>query len=222
MAEVYGEKPKIFTKEWWPYYWMYYKWHTVAVLFVAMLVIMSLVQCINKETYDLKITTLGQFYYKDGVWDVVEKELEKDIKDADKDGEKHVDILSLTVFPDNKEYAQQDLAEYLKHDGGFSNNLMYLYIYDKRELETRMESGFIEEGFIKTESWLKEKVADDKLVYDKAGNAYAVSLKDSTILKKAGIDGENLYVLVRTDQYIRNKNKTAHNNAVIAANKLIK
>ena len=55
---------------------------------------------------------------------------------------------------------------------------------------------------------------DDKLIYTD-GTAYAVSLRDSKVLKKAGVNCEELYVLLRTDA-------PAQENAVITANNLIK
>ena len=35
MAEKYGTVPKKFTSAWWEYFWDYYKWHTIATVFVA-------------------------------------------------------------------------------------------------------------------------------------------------------------------------------------------
>lgn len=221
MAEVYGVKPKMFTKEWWPYYWLYYKWHTVAVLFVVMLIVIALVECATEEKYDLKMLSFGQFYYEDSNWDIVEAELEADIADADDNGEKNVSIMSLSVFMD-EEYLEQNYAMLLKHDSSFTDNLTYLYIYDRAELEPRLKDDFVSEGFFETDVWLNEDIDDEKLLYDKNGKAYAVSLKDSSVLKKAGIDGENLYLLVKTDEYISDRNEIAYNNAVTAANKLIK
>ena len=55
MAEKYGVKPKIFTKEWWPYFWKYYKWHTIAILFVGGLAITWIVQCSRNVEPDLGI-----------------------------------------------------------------------------------------------------------------------------------------------------------------------
>lgn len=221
MAEVYGEKPKIFTKEWWPYYWLYYKWHTIAVLFVAMLVVIALVECAKKEVYDLRITYFGQSYYEESMWDTVENTLEADIKDVDGNGEKNIGILPLVIV-DNKEYIEQNTASYLKHDAEFADGLMYLFIYDKKELELRMEDDFVSESFIETDEWLRNEVASDKLIYDKNNKSYAVSLKDSSILKSAGINGDDLYVLIKNDTEAAEKNPKARKNAIIAANKLIK
>ena len=71
MAEKYGVKPKIFTKEWWPYFWMYYKWHTIAILFVGVLAITWIVQCSRNVEPDLGIVCCGSMLYESEKWDNV-------------------------------------------------------------------------------------------------------------------------------------------------------
>lgn len=213
MAEVYGEKPKKFTKEWWPYFWLYYKWHTVAVLFVMMLVAIGISDCARKEKYDLRLTYLGRTYYDIQLWDETEKLLEEDIKDADGNGEKNIGLTDLVIAEGN-EYGEQNYASYLKHDISFSEDLSYVYIYDSKELERALTDGVAAGCYAKASDWLNTDVPDDKLIYTD-GTAYAVSLRDSKVLKKAGVNCEELYVLLRTDA-------PAQENAVITANNLIK
>lgn len=213
MAEVYGEKPKKFTKEWWPYFWLYYKWHTVAVLFVMMLVAIGISDCARKEKYDLRLTYLGRTYYDIQLWDETEKLLEEDIKDADGNGEKNIGMTDLVIAEGN-EYGEQNYASYLKHDISFSEDLSYVYIYDSKELERALTDGVAAGCYAKASDWLNTDVSDDKLIYTD-GTAYAVSLRDSKVLKKAGVNCEELYVLLRTDAL-------AQENAVITANNLIK
>lgn len=213
MAEVYGEKPKKFTKEWWPYFWLYYKWHTVAVLFVMMLVAIGISDCARKEKYDLRLTYLGRTYYDIQLWDETEKLLEEDIKDADGNGEKNIGMTDLVIAEGN-EYGEQNYASYLKHDISFSEDLSYVYIYDSKELERALTDGVAAGCYAKASDWLNTDVPEDKLIYTD-GTAYAVSLRDSKVLKKVGVNCEELYVLLRTDA-------TAQENAVITANNLIK
>ena len=213
MAEVYGEKPKKFTKEWWPYFWLYYKWHTVAVLFVMMLVAIGISDCARKEKYDLRLTYLGRTYYDIQLWDETEKLLEEDIKDADGYAEKNIGLTDLVIAEGN-EYGEQNYASYLKHDISFSEDLSYVYIYDSKELERALTDGVAAGCYAKASDWLNTDVPDDKLIYTD-GTAYAVSLRDSKVLKKAGVNCEELYVLLRTDA-------PAQENAVITANNLIK
>lgn len=221
MAEVYGEKPKIFTKEWWPYFWLYYKWHTVAFLFVAVLVAMGISDCMKREDYDLRITALGGVYFDSVALDKIESALEEEINDIDENEEKNVNIMSLT-FVDDKEYAEQNYAAYIKHDAEFSDPIMQVFIYDRAELEKKEQEGLLQIAFCKTDDWLERDVSDDMIFYGEDGKAYAVSLKNSSILKDTGINGEDLFVLVKNDAESHEKNPKANENAKIAANKLIK
>ena len=220
MAEVYGQKPKIFTKEWWPYFWLYYKWHTIAVLFVMMLVAIGISDCARREKYDLRITYLGRTYYETQMWDYAGELLEQDIEDADGDDNKNIGIMTY-VIADGEDYADHNYASYIKHDVSFSEDLSYIYIYDSSELKRALEDGTDAGCYAKVSDWLIKDVSDDKLIYTD-GTAYAVSLRDSDILKKAGINCEELYILVRTDAGIPQKDNLAQKNAVITANNLIK
>lgn len=221
MAEVYGVKPKIFTREWWPYFWLYYKWHTVAVLFVTMLVTMVISECAKREKYDLRLTMLGTFYAETESLISLETALEPAIEDIDGNEEKNIDIMSL-VFVDKAEYDEENFASYIKHDSEFSDPLMQMFIYDKRELERRDAELFLPEAFCETDEWLQPEVDEDLLYYGSDGKPYAVSLKNSSILNECGINGENLYVLVKNDADAPKQNPKAHQNAVITANNLIK
>lgn len=220
MAEVYGEKPKVFTKEWWPYFWLYYKWHTVAFIFVILLAGTWISDCARREKYDLMITYLGRTYYEAQLWNETEKLLEPDINDADGDGEKNIGLMNL-VISEGEDYNDQNYASYIKHDVSFSEDLSYVYIYDSTELGRALTDGIAAGCYAKASEWLNTDVPDEKFIYTD-GTAYAVSLRDSKILKKAGIDCEKLYILVRTDAGTPQKNNPAQRNAVIAANNLIK
>ena len=220
MAEHYGVKPKMFTKEWWPYYWLYYKWHTIAVVFVLILAVIGISNCVSKEKYDLAITYLGRTYYDEANWYEAVAELAKDIDDADGNGKEHISFTSL-ITNEKKEYAQQNYATYVKHDTSLGDEFSYIYIYDENELTENSRNDFVSENYFEAIDWLNGEVGDDMLVYN-GDKAYAVSLKNSTVLNNAGIDSENLYILVKYDEDLPDANKTAHNNAIKVANKLIK
>ena len=81
MAERYGVPPKRFTKEWWPHYWMYYKWHTIAGAFAAIMIVTTAVQCATREKFDMNVTYTGSVYFPDESIDMLETEMEKYIDD---------------------------------------------------------------------------------------------------------------------------------------------
>lgn len=215
MAERYGVKPKMFTKDWWQYFFMYYKWHTIAILFIAVLVAVGVSDCAKREKYDLELVYIGEKYFDETLWENIAEKLSECIEDTDENGEKAVGYLQLTVN-DKPEYAEQSAAAYVKHDTTLANELSYLYIYDKKRVE--QQSDFINDNFASSEKWLDSEVSDDMLICD----GYAVSLKNSTVLKETGINSEDLYLLVKYDEDLPKVNKTAHDNAKKAANMLVK
>lgn len=73
MAEFYGEKPKRFSREWWPYFWLYYKWHTIGIAVALLIITTTVVDIINRERYDLEIVYLGSQH-------IAEESLDKLIK----------------------------------------------------------------------------------------------------------------------------------------------
>ncbi len=221
MAEVYGIKPKIFTKDWWPYYWMYYKWHTIAILFIAMLVVIGVVSCVRKINPDLGVVYCSGKYYDETAWDAVEQAINADIDDINSDDETHTIIMPL-VFNDADEYAEQNYALSIKHTASFTEKTNYVYIYDKEFVEANIMNEDADVTFHTTDKWLNVDVAEDRVVYGYDGKPYAVSLKDSAMLNAAGIDGADLYVLIKYDTDSPYRNEQAYDNAVIAANNMIK
>lgn len=219
MAEHYGVKPKAFTKEWWPYFWMYYKWHVVAVVVMGIFVITGVTQCVNKEHYDLEVAYSGDKYYEDSVWTSIETELEEDIADIDDDGEKNIRISPIVTI-DEPGYEEQNYTMQMKHVAELTSELMCVCIYDKRTMEQYDES--ITDSFCMPQEWLDFEVDEDMIGYSKTGKACAVSLKNSSILKSAGIDCEDLYVLVKMNTDKSGENNAVHENAVTVANNLVK
>ena len=220
MAEKYGVKPKIFTKEWWPYFWMYYKWHTIAILFVGILAITWIVQCSRNVEPDLGIVCCGSMMFESEKWDNVSNKLAEDINDINGDEEKRIAITSLIMI-DDAQYAEQNYAMQIKHTCSFTEEPTYVYIYDKASVDANVseDTGAL---FHTTDTWLKTDIGEDRLYGVQDGKSHAVSLADSTILNDAGIDCADLYLLIKYDTDSPYRNEKAFENAVIVANKLIK
>ena len=72
--EKYGEIPKRFTKEWWSYFWDYYKWHVIGGAVVLAMIIITAVQLMSKVAYDEIVTYIGEASYSDSaVEDIAER-----------------------------------------------------------------------------------------------------------------------------------------------------
>ena len=221
MAEKYGVKPKLFTKEWWPYYWMYYKWHTIAIVFIGMVVAIGAVQCARKIEPDLSAVYCGKMSYSEQAWSVVTNALAEDINDINEDGKKNIALMPLLII-DDEQYAEQNYGMQVKHVASFSDETNYIYIYDKEFVDANIVNEDESEVFHITDKWLETDIDDDKLVRGQNGNAYAVSLADSTLMRAAGIKSDEMYLLIKYDTDSPYRNEQAFENAVIAANKLVK
>ena len=221
MAEHYGVKPKMFTKEWWPYYWMYYKWYTITAVAIVAFIVMIIYDCVTKEKYDLKITYYGSNAYLSEMWEELDATLEEYIEDIDDNGEKNILMIPL-VMSDKSEDMQMSQAAYTQYTMSFTDTLSYLYIYDQAQLDILIDEDIVNGTFLTTDKWLNSDVSEDSIVYGKNSKPYAISLKDSKIINSIGLNGEDLYALVKDDTQNPKQDEKVRKNAFIVANELIK
>ncbi len=222
MAEFYGEKPKRFTKEWWPYFWLYYKWHVLGIILISSIVGLTIKDCVTKEKYDLEIVYLGRMRYSSEALDKVRNALLDEISDADKNGEKNIVLLQLNVGDDKSAY-DMAYAYRSKRDLEMSTNkYAYMYIYDKAEAENILEQNGIDSLYKPLGEWFLGDASVENVLNGTDGKPYAICLSDSEILKEVGMEGEELYVMIKNDEYSKKTNDTAEKNAIAAANKLVK
>lgn len=221
MAEHYGVKPKMFTKEWWPYYWMYYKWYTITAVAIVAFIVMIIYDCVTKEKYDLKITYYGSNAYLSEMWEELDATLEEYIEDIDDNGEKNILMIPL-VMSDKSEDMQMSQAAYTQYTMSFTDTLSYLYIYDQAQLDILIDEDIVNGTFLTTDKWLNSDVSEDSIVYGKNSKPYAISLKDSKIINSIGLNGGDLYALVKDDTQNPKQDEKVRKNAFIVANELIK
>ena len=58
--EKYGTIPPKFTKEWWEYFWDYYKVHTICTVAAIVIIVSTIVQCANSPEYEVEFRLFGQ------------------------------------------------------------------------------------------------------------------------------------------------------------------
>lgn len=221
MAERYGVPPKRFTKEWWPHYWMYYKWHTIAVVAAAVMIITTAVQCATRERYDMNVTYTGSIYFPDESITLLETEMEKYIDDIDGNGETNVFMQSL-VISNQKETAEMDYAMMTKHDLELASETAYLYLYDRSKAEQMLSRDDSADVYLPVEEWYDGDLSDKECVQNAGGINGAISLAQSTVLKNIGIDASDLYVAVRVNYSDEEINALSQKNAIKLAKELLK
>ena len=74
------------------HFWYYYKFHTIAVLVIALLIGVTVHQALTKEKYDLKIAYYGSVAFSDEQAEALRVYLPDYIEDIDENGEKTVSV----------------------------------------------------------------------------------------------------------------------------------
>ena len=196
MAEKYGVVPKRFTREWWDYFWMYYKWHTIAVVFIVIAVTVTVVQKINAPKYDLTLTYAGTGYISEQSSDKLQKSLSPLCDDVNGNGKKQLSFLQINLSEDSKD-AQYTMAMSMKLQLSLSEDETYIFIMDENLVKTY--SGDDEQSgvFAPVKDWLKADVAEDKLYAANSGEYVAVKLDGNKYFENAGIDTNGKYLVMR-------------------------
>jgi len=221
MAEKYGTVPKKFTKEWWSWYWMYYKWHTLGLIFVLVLVGLTVFDIMTAEKYDLTLTYAGKDYYAEDICEKVEKKISPLCDDLDGNGKRSLYFSALHYDPETNdpEYIQ---AQRLKIDMAISEDETYLFIMDESVAASYMGEKPKDVAFTPLDKWLTADIKDAP-TYDAYGNAYGIDISNSKFLKDAGINTEGKYLFIRyyprKDQ-IKEQLK-GYEAAITLANKII-
>lgn len=220
--EVYGTKPKIFTKQWWPYFWEYYKIHTFAVLFLVFMFGSIIHSNVTRTKYDLHISYIGLQNFDENVQASINNMVEPVIDEIN--GNDKLDIDYMIYGIDNPDQdGVVDEYEYsmnIKISAELQVGDSYLYILSKANADDLYG---LSDCFENAEL-LKADAKSEDLLYDENGRAWAVSLRNNPQFAAMGIDSSELYVAVRFVYTKEQKNEErikAHDNSIKAARQLI-
>lgn len=221
MAEKYGVVPKRFTREWWDYFWMYYKWHTIVAAFIIIAVTVTIVQKINAPKYDITLTYAGNDYISEQSTDELQKALSPLCDDVDGNGKKALSFLQLNLSDEGND-PQYTMAMSMKLQLSLSEDETYIFIMDENLIKTYSESDGAGGAFAHVKDWLTAEISDDKLYAASNGEFAAVRLDGNKYLTAAGIDTSGKYLAMRF--YPRKDQKkqiSGYNAAVKLANKIL-
>ena len=220
MAEKYGTIPKKFTVDWWKYFWDYYKWHTIATVLAILLVGFSIHECATAEKFDLTVVHFSNISYGDDNIATVETALEEFVKDADKNGEKNVSLMDLTMMGDAAS-PQYDQAIQTKFRLSLQEKLTYIYLVDADMCADMYKTGALSELFLPISEWKTDVQSD---VPQENGGEYALSLEGSKILEDNGCSSQNLYLLIKPQlvMYDKEAEAVAFEGAFSVAKELLK
>lgn len=218
MAEVYGVKPKIFTKEWWPYFWMYYKWHTIGIVFTILAVVFTVAQCMTRPKFDLAVTYAGHHMFTDEQSAQLSNDMGALIEDIDGDGHRNVDFQRF-VFVDGPGSEESDYAMQTKLNMEFYNDRSYIFLPDEQLIKTMTNNDYNDDLYAPVTAWA-ENMPDDSLIYSVDGVPYAVKLTNSAYLNSLGYN-KDMYVMLKRDTKDDEQEKAAYAQSMKIANMLI-
>ncbi len=221
MAEKYGTIPKKFTKEWWEYFWMYYKWHTISIFFAVAVIGFFIHSSITAEKYDLTLTYAGETYYSDETAQMLEDTLSPLCKDIDENGESSIFFSQLDIDFDSQEYDYLT-AMLTKLDIAFAGDETYLFILNKDCAERYKGESADSAAFAPLSDWLTADISDMN-TYLAHGEHYGVDISNLKIFKDLGIDMTDHYLFMR---YYPRKDQEkeqlkGYNAAIELANKIL-
>lgn len=218
MAEKYGEVPPKFTKKWWEYFWDYYKWHTIVGMCIIAAIVITVVQVKNREKYDMNILVGTYSYIATESIESLTNELEEKINDVDDNGENNI-MLLYNGFSDSIEQAEYNsimkarFSLYLQEDNSF------IFIVDKQGSQLLLDMDYCDEMYVPS-SELTSSIEGGLKGGD--GVVYGTPLKNSTLLKKHKINGENLYLILRKNFKDDELNAKAFDESLKLVEELIK
>ncbi|HAL63744.1 MAG TPA: hypothetical protein DCO93_04785, partial [Clostridiales bacterium] len=176
--EVYGTKPKRFTKEWWEYFWDYYKIHTIATAIIIIFIGITISECAHRINYDLQIDYISENQISDEAVNALTSLIEQNIDDITENGkpEAYVTYLDMGEHGD-PQYTQAMFTKY-SVEMGYTES--FVFLVSEKYADQLSEEGIFEEA----STWTSIP----------SYNGYCVSLEDCEILKEIGIDTSDLYV----------------------------
>ena len=116
-------------KKWFENYWYYYRIHTIAGIFVVIILIFSLVECANKVYPDLSVSYIGEKVFNEEISANIKQTFVQYVDDATKNGKLDVEFMPITISKEAK--SEQDMAMMQKAQLEIAAGESYLYIMYK-------------------------------------------------------------------------------------------
>ena len=176
-------------KKWFENYWYHYKWLTLALIFVIILLFAGLRSCANRSETDLHIVYFSNTPLHDTEIEALKESLINNnvVKDLDGDGEISIHIEPIVYSFDVDAPLQQGTMEKLQtilYAG--DHTLMLVHEYALEDYAQFFEN-------------IYHKATGHSKTYVNPLENYisGISVEDNTYLERIGINTENLYVAMR-------------------------
>lgn len=213
--EKYGTIPPRFTKAWWAHYWYYYKFHFIAIVCAVIMVASFIHHIVTEIHYDLKVQIVASTPILDESIELLNQKISEISLDVTENGKVETLVYHQPLLDSSPQNAEYLSAIGTKIMADLTIGDHYIYIGDKTFVENYGASG----SFMPVSQWAGTVSAD--MIY----NDVAYSLSQNTSFNDAGINSDDLYIMV-LHLYQAKKDDAeeikAHENAINTALSLIK
>ena len=222
--EKYGEIPKRFTKNWWEYFWDYYKIHTIATVVAVVAIASTISQCVNKIDYDLSIVTAGLPTLSQVGDETLCTALSELCDDIDgKDGTNvYISQIPMGVEGTDPEYEATLMQSFLI-ELGFGEG--YIYLFSNECADSYLNRDDVVDSFLPVSDWgIGDIDLEGRKIKLYMGEVYALGMEGNSYLEDAGINTADCYMMVRYPRYNEKDDEQAlkrFENAKIAAKAIV-
>ncbi len=176
-------------KKWFENYWYHYKWLTLALVFVIILLVAGVRSCLNRSETDLQIVYFSNTTLHNSEMEALKQSLIDNnvVKDLDGDGKISIHIEPIVHSFDVDDSLQQGSMEKLQtilYAG--DHTLMLSHEYALEDYAQFFE-----------DISHKAKENDKTFVNPEENYISGISVENNDYLKEIGINTENLYVAMR-------------------------
>lgn len=180
-----SEKPQGFKKKW-ENYWYHYTPQTIVAALVAILLITFVKDVFTNTTYDLTMGFISKQQFAYDLFELDKQQIAGPLDDVDGDNEKNITIDIMSVSPTIKNVDDMNMQEKIMLSFAVGDTRLYIleeeYAVDYAEM------------FYPLDDELSASQLEDAVKFQ--GKAVAASLKNSALIKKWGLRGDELYIAV--------------------------
>ena len=221
VAEKYGTIPQKFTRDWWGYFWLYYKWHTISIIFAIAIIGSCVYSSITAEKFDLTLTYAGETHYTDEATEKIESTLSPLCEDIDGNGEASLYFSQLNIDLNSSD-TKYLMAMLTKLDFAIGEGETYLFILNKESADRYKDESSGQSAFAPLSDWVTADISGLD-TYSVNEVDYGVDISNAKIFKDMGLDVSDLYLFMRyyprKDQV--EKQLKGYNASINLANKIL-
>ena len=201
--EVYGTKPKRFTKEWWQYFWDYYKIHTISSVLAIFVIISTVSECKKQINYDLQIDVITRNSVSQEALDILSNTAREKISDVTGNGENEVYVSYIDMGIEGDPQLMEAMHTKMMIETGYTE--AFIFFVSKEYADYMSDTGV----FKPASEWTSAK----------SYNGYCIDLKGCETIENMGFDTSDLYLGIvelreRDKVSEREKNRPKQENGI--------